>query len=195
MDNQPIVQSQLPAKKKQNRLIPWVASILIALAVVPWSVEKYLSPPQLGRNEQAYQLLTVALEEGRFSVVKENAIVAYTQTDDPDLSKVSQFFKDLATVSMDAGIDTLPESNTFKGGLKMFLAGYQHPLKMLSLTWDMLFITSKCERVDARYEPIIYSYREKQQEAKTTGRIVFWCIIVSGVICLLWLSKSNNAIG
>jgi hypothetical protein len=194
MDIQPIDQCQLPAGKKRGRLVTWIVGILIALAVVPWGVEKSLSPAQLGRNEQAYLLLSVAVQQERFSVIKENAIVAHNQTDDPDLSKVAQFFKDYANISMQAGIDTIPEGGTFNGTLKMFLVGYQQPLSALLLTWDLLVITSKCDRIDTRYTPIIEAYKEKQQQAKLIGRIVFWCVLVGGGIGLLWVKKSSKTV-
>ena len=194
MDIQTTEQSRSPDGKKRVNYLVWVVCFIVTLMSVPWGIEKILSPSQLGRNEQSYLLLMVANQEGRYSVLKENAIVAHDLTDDSDLRDVARFLKDVATVAMQAGVDTFKEGDTFKGQAKMFIEGFLSPLKTGGMLWDFLFISKKIDRVDAKYEPIIIAYMEKQRQSEMTGRIVFWCIFVGGAIILLWVYKSRKAV-
>ena len=162
--------------------------IAIAVAVLAFSwvlsaiVEGFIKP-SIDSDAEAYILLVDSMNQTSYSAMESQTREAQGMTSDPDIRSIADFLARNANLSIRAGSQTVEEANSFSGFGKAFATGFFNP--MMGIEGGLMFVESLFTdfeaigtRLDNRYQPIFSRYRF----AEKTGTVVFWILIVGGII-------------
>lgn len=163
----------------------------VALLVIPtsaaWCTSKLamqsFMPSRFDNDCRAYVMLTEALETGSWEVVRVAANRANVLATDVKLKDFSSLLSRLGKYYLDAGIDTVHESESWSGGIKSFGHGFSSPTRWFELgavsTEGALFHWGGAgSEIDSKYQPVVAAMKNAEKDA----RHIFWGAFVIALV-------------
>ncbi len=129
------------------------------------------SRPTIDTNTQDYWYIVKGLQTGQYEKAIEMFDWAYSNSDDPELRYVADFYSKLYRGILNTGVKSNDEAKSLEGKIKISVYGFLNPASGLSAAEIMLKkrfgdFDKDCSIVDERYQRRIHDYWAAIQHLK-----------------------------